>query len=172
MQNFINNFFYLNYKILIINALLIFFLSSNAFSEDHKKDNYEFKSIKSDDANMRVGPGKRFEILWNFKKTGLPVKILKKFEQWYQVETPDGTIGWMWGKLLSNKQKTVIFKQKESIYKKNNLESDIIAYVTKNVILDIHFCKSNWCKVESKEHKIKGYVKTDNIWGAYIPATK
>ena len=78
----------------------------------------------------------------------------------------------MWGKLLSNKQKTVIFKQKESIYKKDNIESDIIAYVTKNVILDIHFCKNNWCKVESKEHKIKGYVKTDNIWGAYIPTTK
>ena len=43
------------------------------------------------------------------------IKILKKFEQWYQVETPDGTIGWMWGKLLSNKQKTVIFKNKENI---------------------------------------------------------
>ena len=172
MQNFINNFFYLNYKILIINALLIFFLSSNAFSEDHKKDNYEFKSIKIYDANMRVGPGKRFEILWNFKKTGLPVKILKKFEQWYQVETPDGTIGWMWSKLLSNKQKTVIFKQKEDIYKKSSLESDIVAHVSKNAILKLHFCKNDWCKVESKEHKIKGYVKTDNIWGAYIPATK
>ena len=80
MQNFINNFFHQKYKILIINALLIFFLSSNSFSEDHEKNNYEFKAIRSDDANMRVGPGKRFEILWNFKKTGLPVKILKKFD--------------------------------------------------------------------------------------------
>tara|TARA_Y100001970_G_scaffold206741_1_gene251787 strand:- start:7419 stop:7775 length:357 start_codon:yes stop_codon:yes gene_type:complete len=117
---------------------------------------------------MRVGPGKRFEILWNFKKPGLPVKILKKFEQWYEVETPDGSIGWMWGKLLSNKQKTVLFKKKESLYERDNIESNIIAYVNKNAILKLYFCKNNWCKVESKEHKIKGFVKIDNLWGAYI----
>jgi len=172
LQNIIYNFFQIKYKILIINILLIFILSSYSFSEELKQYHYEFKSIRSDDANMRVGPGKRFEILWNFKKTGLPVKILRKFEQWYEIETPDGSVGWMWRKLLSNKQKTVIFKTKEKIYRKNSIESDVIAYVSKNAILKIHFCKNNWCKVESKKHKVKGYVKTDNIWGAYIPITK
>ena len=122
MQNFIYNFFQIKYKILIINILLIFILSSYSFSEELKQYHYEFKSIRSDDANMRVGPGKRFEILWNFKKTGLPVKILRKFEQWYEIETPDGSVGWMWRKLLSNKQKTVIFKTKEKIYRKNSIE--------------------------------------------------
>ena len=172
MQNFIYNFLHIKYKILIINILLIFIISSYSFSEEQKIYHYEFKSIRSDDANMRIGPGKRFEILWNFKKTGLPVKILRKFEQWYEIETPDGSVGWMWRKLLSNKQKTVIFKTKEKIYRKNSIESDVIAYVSKNAILKIHFCKNNWCKVESKKHKVKGYVKTDNIWGAYIPITK
>tara|TARA_B100000700_G_C15053490_1_gene861570 strand:- start:2236 stop:2745 length:510 start_codon:yes stop_codon:yes gene_type:complete len=168
LQNFINNFIKSKFKILLINILLVFIISNNSLSQEIKKYNNEFKSLKSDNANMRVGPGKRFEILWNFKKPGLPVKILKKFEQWYEVETPDGSIGWMWGKLLSNKQKTVLFKKKESLYERDNIESNIIAYVNKNAILKLYFCKNNWCKVESKEHKIKGFVKIDNLWGAYI----
>ena len=168
MQNFINNYIKSKFKILLINILLVFIISNNSLSQEIKKYNNEFKSLKSDNANMRVGPGKRFEILWNFKKPGLPVKILKKFEQWYEVETPDGSIGWMWGKLLSNKQKTVLFKKKESLYERDNIESNIIAYVNKNAILKLYFCKNNWCKVESKEHKIKGFVKIDNLWGAYI----
>ena len=172
MQNFINNFYQIKLKILIINFLVIFILSNYSFSEELEKYNYEFKSIKSDDANMRVGPGKRFEILWNFKRIGLPVKILKKFEQWYEIETPDGSIGWMWGKLLSSKEKTVIFKQEDIIYRKDSVDSNIIANVSKNVILKIHYCENNWCKVESKKYKVIGYVKEDNIWGAYTSITK
>jgi SH3-like domain-containing protein len=159
-------------KVLTINILLFFVLTSNAISDENKKYNYEFKSIKSNDANMRIGPGKRFEIIWNFRKKGLPVKVLNKFEQWYKVETPDGSVGWMWSKLFYNKHKTVIFIENDHIYKKKSLESKVIANVFKNSILRVHFCESNWCKVEEKKHKIKGYVKTDNIWGAFISKAK
>ena len=172
MQNFINNFTRNIYKFLAINILIFLMILNSAYSQEIEKSNYEFKSLKSDDANMRVGPGKRFEILWNFKKPGLPVKILKKFEQWYEVETPDGSIGWMWGKLLSNKKKTVLFKKDDNIYNKDNSESDIIANVNKNAILKLHYCRDKWCKVESKKHKVKGYVKIDNIWGTNIKSTK
>ena len=102
----------------------------------------------------------------------MPVKILKKFEQWYEIETPDGSIGWMWGKLLSSKEKTVIFKQEDIIYRKDSVDSNIIANVSKNVILKIQYCENNWCKVESKKYKVIGYVKADNIWGAYTSITK
>ena len=172
MQNLINNFHNIKLKIFIIYIFLSITFSTYSLSEELEKNNYEFKSIKSDNANMRVGPGKRFEILWNFKKKGLPVKILKKFEQWYEVETPDGSRGWMWNKLLSNKQKTVIFNKNEDIYKKSSLESDIVAHVSKNAILKLHFCKNDWCKVESKKYKVIGYVRTNNIWGAYFNTAK
>ncbi len=172
MQNFIKNFYLIKFKILAINFLFIFILYNYSFSEEIEKHNYEFKSIKSDNANMRIGPGKRFEILWNFKKVGLPVKILKKFEQWYKIETPDGSIGWMWSKLLSSKEKTIIFIKEDIIYRKDSIDSNIIANVSKNSILNIHFCKNKWCKVESKKDKVRGYVKKDNIWGFYTSSVK
>ena len=172
MQNFITNFSHIKFKVLAINFLCIFILSNDSFSEELEKHNYEFKSIKSNNANMRIGPGKRFEILWNFKKVGLPVKILKKFEQWYEIETPDGSIGWMWSKLLSSKEKTIIFKKKDIIYRKDSIDSNIVANVSKNSILNIYYCKNKWCKVESKKDKVKGYVKIDNIWGFYTSSVK
>ena len=154
-------------KIIII--IFSIFIFNIALAEENIKINKEFKSIKSNNANMRVGPAKTFEILWNFKKPGLPIKIHKKFDHWYQVETPDGSIGWMWRNLIT-KEKTIIFLKNEKIYKAKNKESEIIANVDKNSILKIYYCKNEWCKVESKKHKILGFIKnnSENIWGAYV----
>ena len=162
--------------ILFFSIFIFTFLSDFVFAEDNNKVNQAFKSIKgkSNDANMRVGPGKTFEILWNFKKPGLPVKIHKKFDHWYQIETPDGSIGWMWRNLISEKVKTIIFIKNEKIYKAENEKSKIIANVDKNSILKIYYCKNRWCKVESKKYKILGFVKnnSNSMWGAYVSNSK
>lgn len=167
----LNNSIYI--KIFIFKFIFLLFISNTnlSYSQNNKNNYQDYKSIKSGDANMRIGPGERFEILWNFKKPGLPLKILKKYEQWYKVETPDGSIGWMWTKLISHKEKTIILKENDKIYKNNNLSSIIIANVDKNSILKVHFCKNNWCKVESKKYKIIGFIRTINIWGAFVPST-
>ena len=158
--------------LIFLNIFIFIFISNVAFTEENTQNTLEFKSIKrkSDNANMRVGPGKRFEILWNFKKPGLPIKIHKTFDHWYQVETPDGSVGWMWRNLISDKEKTIIFLKNEKIYKNRDIEAKIIAYVEKNSILKIHYCKKEWCKVESKEYKIIGFVQKNknSMWGAYI----
>ena len=85
MQNFINNLIKCKFKILLINVLLILIIPHYSLSQEVQKHNNEFKTLRSDNANMRVGPGKRFEILWNYKKPGLPVKILKKFVNRYMI---------------------------------------------------------------------------------------
>ncbi len=169
MRKLINSFVLKRYIIFLCICIFVF-ISNVALTEENIKNTQEFKAIKSDNANMRVGPGKRFEILWNFKKPGLPIKIHKKFEQWYQIETPDGSIGWMRNNLISYKEKTIIFIKNAKIYKDKNIESKIIANVDKNSILKIHYCKNEWCKVESKEYNIIGFVQNNknSMWGAYI----
>ena len=169
MRKLINSFVLKRYIIFLCICIFVF-ISNVALTEENIKNTQEFKAIKSDNANMRVGPGKRFEILWNFKKPGLPIKIHKKFEQWYQIETPDGSIGWMRNNLISYKEKTIIFIKNAKIYKDKNIESKIIANVDKNSILKIHYCKNEWCKVESKKYNIIGFVQNNknSMWGAYI----
>jgi len=170
-------FSFIRIHIIFLNIFLFTVLSNITLAEDNIKINQVFKSLKdknkSDNANMRIGPGERFEILWNFKKPGLPIKIHKKFENWYQVETPDGSIGWMWGNLISPK-KTILVLKNEKIYKNKNEKSRTVANVDKNSILKIHYCKNEWCKVESDKYKIIGFIKnnSNNIWGAYVSNSK
>ena len=77
MRKLINSFVLKRYIIFLYICIFVF-ISNVALTEENIKNTQEFKAIKSDNANMRVGPGKRFEILWNFKKPGLPIKIHKK----------------------------------------------------------------------------------------------
>ena len=174
MKNILK-FSFIRMCIIFLNIFIFTFLSNITLAEENININQEFKSIKdkSDSANIRVGPGKEFEILWNFKKPGLPIKIHKKFDNWYQVETPDGSIGWMSGILISRK-KTILVLKNEKIYKDKNEKSRTIANVDKNSILKIHYCKNEWCKVESEKYRILGFIKnnSNNIWGAYVSNSK
>ena len=150
--------------------IFINYLPIISMAEEKGQKETNFKSLKHNNSNMRLGPGERFEIKWNFKKIGLPVKIIQKYDLWFEVETSDGSKGWMLNRLLSKKQ-TVIFKQDSFIYKKPNITSKLIANVDKNSIVKIKSCKNEWCKIESETHKIKGYTMRKHIWGAIVSET-
>lgn len=150
--------------------MLLVILVSNC-SDENNNNNNNFKTLKYNNSNMRVGPGKEFEIKWNFKKIGLPVKILNQYERWYQVETPDGSIGWMNTRLFEKnkeKNKTVIFLKNSKIFKKPNKNASIIGNIGKNNIVNIKSCKKEWCKIESKKYNLIGYTHKINIWGAIV----
>ena len=81
MQNFINNFFYARYKILIINTLLLFFLCSNSFSEDTKNHNYEFENLPK---VYGEGALEKFSDFYSsLQKIGLNLKLVKQFNYYH-----------------------------------------------------------------------------------------
>ena len=67
-MNELLNMFFKTTHIILLNIFVFIFSSNIALTEENIKASQQFKSIKSNNANMRVGPGDRFEILWNFKK--------------------------------------------------------------------------------------------------------
>ena len=163
-------------KNLILNSIksfiaCIFIIIANPCQANQEVKESVFKSLKHNNSNMRLGPGQRFEIKWNFKKIGLPIKIIQKYESWYEVETPDGSKGWMLDRLLS-KKKTVIFKTNSSIYQNPNTNSKLMATISKNSVVKIKSCKNNWCKIENEKYNIIGYVLKTHIWGAIVSETK
>ena len=149
----------------IIITLIMLHIYNVSYAYGDNKNYIGFKSLKHNNSNMRLGPGERFEIKWNFKKIGLPVKAIQKYESWYKVITPDGSTGWMLNRLLS-KKKTVIFKKNSSIYNKPNINSKLKAKIGKNSIAIIKSCKKDWCKVEFENYNLIGYTLKEKIWGA------
>src|SRR5271170_5274282 len=67
-----------------------------------------YVSLRADIVNLRAGPGARYPIDWVYKRAGMPVEILREFDVWRLVETPDGEKGWMHEATLVGRRDVII----------------------------------------------------------------
>ena len=126
---------------------------SNVFAQDIRLvvrgSGYEiprFLSLKSDEANMRV-----------------PLKIIAEYDVWRKVIDHDEVTGWMHSKLLTGRRTALIIERVTKIYKTSEDNSEIVGYAERNVIMELQYCKSQFCKVAHSE--LKGWIKRDSFWG-------
>ena len=67
-----------------------------------------FLSLKSNDVNMRKGPGKEYPIKFKYIKKGYPLKIVAEYHHWRKVIDHEKNTGWIRGTLLSGKRFALI----------------------------------------------------------------
>lgn len=129
-----------------------------------------FVSLKSTQANLRVGPGERFPIDWVFKRKGWPFEVTDEYEHWRKVTDIDGTTGWMHKSMLASSPRTALTKRdkKTLLYKKDSPSSQIIAVLKGSVPVRLKKCKKDslFCKVST--HDIMGYVLKSDLFGVYL----
>jgi SH3-like domain-containing protein len=63
-----------------------------------------FVSLKSDEVNLRSGPGRDYPTQWVYRRAGLPLEVIKEFEGWRQVRDAEGAEGWVLQSLLSGRR--------------------------------------------------------------------
>ncbi len=59
-----------------------------------------WSALRTEEVNLRTGPGTRYPIDWVYKRRDLPVKVEREFDVWRLVALPDGTKGWVSGATL------------------------------------------------------------------------
>ena len=123
---------------------------------------YYFASIKSNKANLRVGPGVNYPIDWIYIKKTLPVKVIDKYEQWRKIQDIDNTIGWIHQNLLTSKRYLIITEDTQ-IHSDGSKPSQVIAKIDARVIVKLKKCQNEWCNIEVQN--IKGLINKDYIWG-------
>ena len=96
-----------------------------------------FLSLKSDTANMRVGPGNEYPIAWVYKRKGLPLKVIAEYEVWRKVIDHDGTTGWMHTKLLTGRRTALITNRVAKLYKSVEDNSKIVGYAERYVLMEL-----------------------------------
>ena len=121
-------------------------------------------SIASGEAMTRTGPGKNYPGIWLYKRRDLPVRVLKRYENWRMIEDPDGTRGWMLVSLLSDRR-TAIVKPgaPREIRAKADSASPVRYRAEHGVVGRIEHCKDGWCHVAVG--KREGYIRASDIWG-------
>ncbi len=125
-----------------------------------------YASLKSDDVNMRSGPGERYPVLWNYQRRDLPVKIEHEFDIWRQVEDMDGIKGWIQQGFLAGHRSFVITGTQDRTLRAQAAEAaEAVAVLKPGVVGRLKSCDAgqDWCQVQVQDYR--GWLKRSDVWG-------
>ena len=124
-----------------------------------------FASLRSDDVNVRTGPGSRYPIDWKFTRKSMPVEIVAEYENWRKIRDWQGASGWVYHSLLTGKRSFIIASKAASLHKTPATSAEVVAKLEPEVIGEIRSCAGDWCRV--KTASVSGWVERTSLWGVY-----
>ncbi len=121
-------------------------------------------SIASGQAMTRTGPGKNYPGVWLYQRRDLPIRVVKKYENWRLIQDPDGERGWMLVTLLSDRRTAIVKPGEPRAIRVGPYDSAKVAYDAEpGVVGRISKCADDWCRIEVG--KREGYIRMSDIWG-------
>jgi SH3-like domain-containing protein len=150
---------------LVLAALALAARLAPAAENDSGQKLPRFVSLRSDEANLRVGPGENYPIEWVLTRKDMPVEITKEFENWRMIRDWQGTEGWVHERMLSGKRDVVVKDAVRALHREPDLASPAVARAEPGVIARLLECKADWCRIEAAGHT--GWVQRGDLWGVY-----
>ena len=121
-------------------------------------------SLKSNDANIRVGPSKNYPIEIKYIKKNYPLKVLEEYEDWRKVEDFQKNFGWIHKSLISGTRTGIVLSNDNKTIKLlNTLNGNVIGEIGNGNIIFLEKCKIDWCLVSLGD--FKGWMDKKYIWG-------
>ena len=143
-------------------AFLIFAATTPALAQD-KQPPY-WASIASGEALTHTGPGKNYPNVWLYQRRDLPIRVVKKYENWRLIQDPDGAQGWMLVTLLSDRRTAIVKPGDPRPVRADPSDSAKVRYLAQHgVVGRISKCHDGWCRIEIGARD--GYIRTSDIWG-------
>ncbi len=143
-----------NIIILISVALFIFCGNATSFAQR--------VSVKVPEANIRSGPGTKYEIIWKIEKYH-PLKVTEKKGLWFKFEDYEGDPGWIHKTLVNNTPSIITNKKSCNVRSGPGTKNDIIFGSEKGVPYKILKRKGNWIHVQHSDGD-KGWIHRSLVW--------
>jgi SH3-like domain-containing protein len=124
-----------------------------------------FVSLRSDQVNLRVGPGENFPIQWVLTRKEMPVEIIKEFEHWRKIHDWQGTEGWVHERMVSGKRTVIVKGAVRTLHRLPDSVSEVVARAEPGVLAHLIECRGTWCRIAAAE--ITGWVQRSEVWGVY-----
>jgi SH3-like domain-containing protein len=124
-------------------------------------------SLRSDEVNLRTGPGTRYPVEWVYKRRDLPVEIEREFEVWRLVQDQDGVKGWVHQATLTGRRGFVVKGAERVLRRSASEDAGAVAVLKPGVVGRIRSCEAGkaWCEMQVGEYR--GWLKRDDVWGIY-----
>lgn len=139
-------------------------LSVTAAEAQKERKTPYWASISAGKAMMRTGPGRNYPATWLYVRADLPIKVVETYPDWRKIEDPDGTVGWMLVRLLSDQRTGLVRGDEAQPLHEAPTETSPIRYHAKpKVVGRVSECDGEWCRFEVGGRQ--GFIRMDAIWG-------
>ncbi|WP_249120779.1 SH3 domain-containing protein, partial [Plastoroseomonas hellenica] len=127
-----------------------------------------FAALRSDEVNMRAGPGTRFPIEWTYTRRELPVQIVREFDLWRRIRDMDGVEGWVHQSTLFSRRGLMVrgaAGAEVPLRRRPEDGAQAVARLRPGVVGRLRTCEaaSPWCEAQVGEYR--GYLRRTEIWG-------
>ena len=142
-------------KILVSLSILTLFFSTSATA----------LCIENEKANLRTGPGTKYEKLWQVFQY-MPFKMLASKGNWNQVQDVDGDSYWIHAPLTTQKYKCAVIKNNKTNLREGPGTSFPIvkwAPVDKYFSMKVLKIENNWVQVEDAARD-KAWIYRPLVW--------
>lgn len=125
-------------------------------------------ALDDDEANMRVGPSRSYQIDWVYRRLGLPVKVIRTNQGWRYIEDHEGNRGWMFHQLLTRERGAIVISAEPTeLYELANSDSRILWLAEPGVVGQLGECDERFCEFTVGPRS--GWVPIDDLWGEGAP---
>jgi SH3-like domain-containing protein len=128
-----------------------------------------FVSLRSNEVNLRTGPGTTYPVDWVFVRRGLPVEIIAEFDVWRKIRDWQGTVGWVHQSMLDGRRTARITGAERDLRSEPAEAASIVAQLEPGVIGRLLECEAAWCEIETEGYR--GWLRRDDFWGTYPDET-
>jgi SH3-like domain-containing protein len=128
-----------------------------------------FAALRSDEVNLRVGPGENYPIEWILKRKDMPVEIIEEFQNWRRVRDWQGDRGWVLDRMITGKREVIVAGAVRALHRQPDRDAQIVARAEPGVIARLIEFQGGWCHVEAGG--FKGWVQRSEVWGVYPDET-
>jgi SH3-like domain-containing protein len=145
--------------------IILYIFSQDVFATQQIQEVDYFASLRSNETNIRSGPGSNYPIKFTFKLRNLPVRIVSEYDNWCEIEDYEGSRGWVAQNLITKKRHLMTFSKKSiiDIHAKKNEASKVIFHLENYVIGEYLKCEESWCSLKINDKK--GWVLSSDLYG-------
>ncbi len=119
-------------------------------------------AVKAAIANLRSGPGSKYEVLWQVEKFH-PLLIIEKKKNWYKIKDFEGDMAWIHRSLLGKINGVITTKTKCNVRSKPDKKGKILFTVERGVPFKVLKRNGNWVRIEHADGEI-GWIYNRLVW--------
>ena len=119
-------------------------------------------AVSSGVANIRSGPGTKYDVLWQVEKYH-PIEVIKKSGKWYNFRDFERDVGWVHQSLVKKISAVITVKSKCNVRSSPGTKNDIVFTVEKGIPFKVLKRKGGWIQVEHADGD-KGWIYKTLVW--------